>query len=58
MIADVVSLAIAGSGFCQMAGCLILYRRVIAGMNTVMPQKRTRRHRYRERIISALTKDP
>jgi hypothetical protein len=41
MIADVVTFAIAGIGFCHAAGSMILYKGFIAGKNTVMMQNWT-----------------
>jgi hypothetical protein len=58
MIADVVNLAVVGIGFCHAAGRLILYKGLAASVNIVMSQNwGRRRHRYRARIVSTLSKD-
>jgi len=59
VIADVVNYAIAGIGFIHAVGRLFVSKGFTASVNTVMTQNWTRRrHQYRERNISALTKVP
>jgi hypothetical protein len=58
MIADVVNFVIVGMGFCRAAGGPILWKGLAAGVNRVISEDWvTQRHRYRARILFALTKD-
>jgi hypothetical protein len=42
MIADVLTFAISGIGFCHAAGSMILHKGFVAGKNTIMTQNWTR----------------